>query len=53
MPSTTPLPPTFTLQPLFASSNGNKQEDLLGVGAITFAGIILAGIFTVMLKRKN
>jgi LysM repeat protein len=50
--STATISPTPTIQPLFTSSEGNGQENLLGFVAITFAGIILAGIFIIMAKRK-
>jgi LysM repeat protein/uncharacterized protein YkwD len=44
------LLPTLTLQPLFPSDEVNNQESFLGVAAIAFAGIILAGVFILMTK---
>jgi LysM repeat protein/uncharacterized protein YkwD len=51
--STPTMSPTPTTQPLFTSFNANDQESLLGVGAIAFAGIILAGVFIIMTRRKS
>ena len=43
---------TPTNQPLFNYSGHDKRENMLGIGAIILTAILLAGIFTAMLKRK-
>ncbi len=44
--------PTATIEPIFNNSGQSQQENMLVIGSIAAAAILLGGVFAVMTKKK-